>query len=160
MKIQDIEKVNHLIAELNGMKELIEHARNAEPADFEAFIKLPGDASIRLSVEGAASTLGATPRVIRRQFLVEASMLGLAGGVTGLVVGAAGSRLLSRMLSQPVTISGQAAGAALAVALIIGIAAGVYPAGASRLMIRLEGTPALSSKRPAMIPAREGPAEK
>jgi hypothetical protein len=55
MKIEDIDKVNHLIAELNGMKELIEHARNAEPQDFEAYIKLPGDASIRLSAEGAAS---------------------------------------------------------------------------------------------------------
>jgi hypothetical protein len=56
MKIQDIDRVNHLIAELNGMKELIAHADHAEPADFEAFIKLPGDASIRMSSEGAAST--------------------------------------------------------------------------------------------------------
>jgi hypothetical protein len=53
MKIQDIDRVNHLVAELNGIKELIGHA---EPADFEAFIKLPGDASIRLSFEGAASS--------------------------------------------------------------------------------------------------------
>jgi hypothetical protein len=56
MKIQDIDRVNHLIAELNGIKELISHAQHAEPADFEAFIKLPGDASIRLSGEGAASS--------------------------------------------------------------------------------------------------------
>ena len=56
MKIQDIDRVNHLVAELNGIRELISHAEHAEPADFEAFIKLPGDASIRLSGEGAAST--------------------------------------------------------------------------------------------------------
>ncbi|MGA8191949.1 MAG: hypothetical protein WB902_01080 [Acetobacteraceae bacterium] len=56
MKIQDIERVNHLVAELSGIKELIAHAERAEPADFEAFIKLPGDASIRLSGEGAASS--------------------------------------------------------------------------------------------------------
>jgi hypothetical protein len=56
MKIQDIDRVNHLIAELNGIRELIAHAEHAEPTDFEAFIKLPGDASIRLSSEGAAST--------------------------------------------------------------------------------------------------------
>src|SRR5579863_7944391 len=56
MKIQDIERVNHLIAELSGMKELIAHAEHAEPGDFELFIKLPGDASIRMSSEGAAST--------------------------------------------------------------------------------------------------------
>ena len=56
MKIQDIDKVNHLIGELNGMKELIAHAERADPADCELFIKLPGDSSIRLSSEGAAST--------------------------------------------------------------------------------------------------------
>jgi hypothetical protein len=56
MKIQDIDKVNHLIAELNSMKELIGHADRADPADCELFIKLPGDASIRMSSEGAAST--------------------------------------------------------------------------------------------------------
>jgi hypothetical protein len=56
MKIEDIDKVNHLIAELNGMKELIGHAEHADPADCELFIKLPGDASIRMSSEGAAST--------------------------------------------------------------------------------------------------------
>ena len=55
MKIQDIDRVNHLIAELSGIKELITHAERAEPGDFEMFIKLPGDASIRLSSEGAAS---------------------------------------------------------------------------------------------------------
>jgi hypothetical protein len=56
MKIGDIDKVNHLIAELNGMKELKAHAERADPSDCELFIKLPGDASIRLSSEGAAST--------------------------------------------------------------------------------------------------------
>ena len=56
MKIQDIDRVNHLVAELTGVKELIGHAEHAEPADYELFIKLPGDASIRLSNEGAAST--------------------------------------------------------------------------------------------------------
>lgn len=55
MKIQDIDRVNHLIGELNSMKELIAHAERADPADCELFIKLPGDASIRLSSEGAAS---------------------------------------------------------------------------------------------------------
>jgi hypothetical protein len=56
MKIQDIERVNHLVAELNGLKELMGHAEHAEPSDYELFIKLPGDASIRLSNEGSAST--------------------------------------------------------------------------------------------------------
>jgi len=56
MRIADIDKVNHLVGELNALQELIVHAERAEPADCELFIKLPGDASIRMSSEGAAST--------------------------------------------------------------------------------------------------------
>ena len=56
MRIGDIDKVNHLIGELSGMKQLIAHAEHADPGDYELFIKLPGDASIRMSGEGAAST--------------------------------------------------------------------------------------------------------
>ncbi len=55
MKLQDIDKVNHLVGELNAVDELIAHTGRAEPADCELFIKLPGDSSIRLSQEGAAS---------------------------------------------------------------------------------------------------------
>jgi hypothetical protein len=70
MKIQDIDRVNHLVAELSGIKELIAHAEHAEPADFEMFIKLPGDASIRLSSEGAASShysgFSASPEFLAR----------------------------------------------------------------------------------------------
>jgi hypothetical protein len=55
MKIGDIERVNHLVAELEGVKELIAHTEKADAAEFELFIKLPGDSSIRMSSEGAAS---------------------------------------------------------------------------------------------------------
>ena len=55
MKIADIDRVNHLISELDGVKDLITHTEKAEAADFEMFIKLPGDASIRMSSEGSAS---------------------------------------------------------------------------------------------------------
>jgi hypothetical protein len=70
MKIQDIDRVNHLVAELSGVKELIAHAERSEPADYELFIKLPGDASIRLSGEGAASAhyagFSASPEFLAR----------------------------------------------------------------------------------------------
>jgi hypothetical protein len=56
MKLQDIDQVNHLVTELNGVKELIAHTANADAADYELFIKLAGDSSIRMSLEGAAST--------------------------------------------------------------------------------------------------------
>jgi len=88
----------------------------------------------RIREIGLRKALGATPRVILRQFLVEASLLGLAGGVLGLGLGYLGAAVLPRFISQPVTISAVAALAALVVSLVIGIGAGVYPANrAARL---------------------------
>ena len=77
---------------------------------------------------GLRKALGATPSVILRQFLVEASLLGLVGGIAGLAIGLIGAAVLPGMLGQPVTISPIAATAALVVSLGIGIGAGVYPA--------------------------------
>jgi putative ABC transport system permease protein len=88
----------------------------------------------RIREIGLRKALGATPRVILRQFLVEASVLGLVGGVLGLALGLVGAVVLPRIISQPVTVSIEAAAAALVVSLVIGVAAGVYPANrAARL---------------------------
>ncbi len=88
----------------------------------------------RIREIGLRKALGATPGAVRRQFLVEASTLGLAGGVLGLVLGVVGALTLPRFLGQPVTVSPVVALGALGVALVIGIVAGVYPAGrAARL---------------------------
>lgn len=78
---------------------------------------------------GLRKALGATPSAVRRQFLLEASLLGLAGGLLGLGLGLVGAVVLPHFLSQPVAISPLAAVGAVAVALAIGIGAGVYPAG-------------------------------
>jgi len=82
----------------------------------------------RIREIGLRKALGATPSAIRRQFLLEASSLGLLGGALGLALGMVGAGVLPRFLDQPVTISGLAAGGSLAVALAIGVGAGVYPA--------------------------------
>ncbi|MEO5680086.1 MAG: ABC transporter permease [Acidimicrobiales bacterium] len=83
---------------------------------------------------GLRKALGARPRVIRRQFLVEASVLGLAGGLLGTVAGAIGATVLPHFISSPVALSPGAAGGAVAVAVAIGVAFGVYPASrAARL---------------------------
>jgi putative ABC transport system permease protein len=88
----------------------------------------------RIREIGLRKALGATPRVVRRQFLVEASTLGVVGGVLGIALGMVGAQVLPHFLSQPVTIPPIAGIGALGVALIIGIAAGVYPASrAARL---------------------------
>ncbi len=56
MKIKDVERINHLLAELKDIQELIAHAERAEPGAFELFVELPGDASIKMSEEGASSS--------------------------------------------------------------------------------------------------------
>ena len=88
----------------------------------------------RIREIGLRKALGATPRVILRQFLTEASLLGLAGGVLGVGLGVLGALLLPQLLGQPVALSTTAALGALVVSLLVGIAAGVYPANrAARL---------------------------
>lgn len=83
---------------------------------------------------GLRKAVGATPRMIRRQFLVEASVLGLVGGVLGAALGILGALVLPHLISDPIAISPAATATAIVVAIAIGIVFGVYPAGrAARL---------------------------
>jgi putative ABC transport system permease protein len=77
---------------------------------------------------GLRKALGATPSVIRRQFLVEASVLGLAGGVLGAGLGVIGAVVLPHLINNPIAISPTATGGAIVVAVAIGVIFGVYPA--------------------------------
>jgi putative ABC transport system permease protein len=88
----------------------------------------------RIREIGLRKALGATPRIIRRQFLVEASVLGLIGGILGAGLGVLGARILPHFISDPITISLVATVGAIVVAIGIGVVFGVYPAGrAARL---------------------------
>ncbi|MEP9365650.1 ABC transporter permease [Nocardioides sp. CN2-186] len=88
----------------------------------------------RIREIGLRKALGATPTVIGRQFLVEASMLGLAGGLVGVLIGVVGSWVLPPLIDQPVTLSVLATAGAIATSLALGVGFGVYPAGrAARL---------------------------
>jgi len=82
----------------------------------------------RIREIGLRKALGATPRVIRRQFLVEASVLGILGGILGVVGGILGVLYLPGVIGDPMTTSPTAAVGALAIALAIGVLFGVYPA--------------------------------
>ncbi|MGO8873021.1 MAG: ABC transporter permease [Acidimicrobiales bacterium] len=88
----------------------------------------------RIREIGLRKALGATPRIIRRQFLVEASVLGTVGGVLGAALGLIGAVVLPHFISDPIAISPVATVGAIAIAVAIGIAFGVYPASrAARL---------------------------
>lgn len=88
----------------------------------------------RIREIGLRKALGATPTSIRRQFLVEASMLGFAGGLIGVVLSVIGAQVLPPLIDQPVSLSLLATFAALLTSLALGIGFGVYPASrAARL---------------------------
>jgi len=77
---------------------------------------------------GLRKALGAPPGAIRRQFLVEAGILGLAGGVLGVMVGVTTTWVLPALIGSSVIASVPTVLLALAVALAIGLVFGVYPA--------------------------------
>jgi putative ABC transport system permease protein len=88
----------------------------------------------RIREIGLRKALGATPRLIRRQFLVEAALLGLAGGILGAGLGLIGAAIVPRLTSAQIAISPAAVAGSIVVAMIIGLVFGVYPAGrAARL---------------------------
>ena len=83
---------------------------------------------------GLRKALGAAPRLIRRQFLLEASILGLSGGALGALIGLLGAAFLPRAIGDPIAVSPLATVGALVVAIAIGLVFGVYPASrAARL---------------------------
>ncbi|MCW3158070.1 ABC transporter permease [Micropruina sonneratiae] len=84
--------------------------------------------SERVREIGLRKALGATPAVIRRQFLVEAGILGTLGGVLGVTIGVVGAAILTLTLSIDVAVSVPVTLLALVVSLGIGLVAGVYPA--------------------------------
>ena len=70
MKLTDIDKVNRLVADLAESRSLIDMAEKAPPDTFQLFIEAPGDASLKMSAEGAATThsrgTGVTPAFLAR----------------------------------------------------------------------------------------------
>jgi putative ABC transport system permease protein len=82
----------------------------------------------RIKEIGLRKALGATPAIIRRQFLVEASALGFAGGVAGAALGLVGALVIPDFVSNKIAISWPATGGAIVVAMGIGVIFGVYPA--------------------------------
>jgi putative ABC transport system permease protein len=83
---------------------------------------------------GLRKALGGTPATIRKQFLSEASMLGLTGGLLGVAAGIGAALILPLFISNPVAISVPWILIAIVTAIAIGIGFGVYPAArAARL---------------------------
>ena len=83
---------------------------------------------------GLRMAVGAEPGDILWQFLTEAVVLCLIGGVVGIVVGRGSSYLVTLLLHWPTAVSVEAIVAAVVVSATVGILFGYYPAWkASRL---------------------------
>ncbi|WP_027945776.1 ABC transporter permease [Amycolatopsis taiwanensis] len=88
----------------------------------------------RIREIGLRKAVGASPVVIRRQFMVEASVLGLAGGLLGVLLGIIGALILPHLVGIEIAISPSATVIAILTAIAIGLVFGVYPASrAARL---------------------------
>ncbi len=77
---------------------------------------------------GLRRALGARPRDVARQLLVETAITTSLGGLLGGALGAAATRILSHAFRIPVSVSLAAMLAGLALAAATGLAAGVLPA--------------------------------
>ena len=85
---------------------------------------------------GVRMALGAKKRDIRRQFLLEAALLSAAGGVIGVLVGAAGAFLVKSLSGFPAQITPGIVFTGIFVSTLVGLAAGFLPAyRASNLVI-------------------------
>ncbi|MFO7697359.1 MAG: ABC transporter permease [Anaerolineae bacterium] len=77
---------------------------------------------------GIRQAVGATPGDIRGQFLTEALLLSLLGGLIGVLAGVGGSYAYGAMSDMPTVVVPASIGLAFGSAAIVGIFFGVYPA--------------------------------
>jgi putative ABC transport system permease protein len=83
---------------------------------------------------GVRKAIGATPAIIRKQFLIEAIVICIMGGIGGIILGIAAGNVIAVSVSGSFTIPWEWLLIALAACTIIGILSGFYPAEkASRL---------------------------
>jgi putative ABC transport system permease protein len=77
---------------------------------------------------GVRKALGATRQNIMLQFLVEALVLCMMGGIVGILLGAGGAIALSKLANWNTFVSPQAVLVAFAFSAIVGVFFGLWPA--------------------------------
>ncbi len=78
---------------------------------------------------GLRKAVGARRRDILSQFLIEAVLLALAGGIAGIGLGATGAKIITRLIGEfSALLSLDAMLLATTVSALVGLASGIYPA--------------------------------
>jgi len=87
---------------------------------------------------GLRMAVGARPRDILLQFLIESLTLSVAGGVIGVLLGIGGGALLARQFDWPMLVRPDIVVVAVAFSAAVGIGFGLYPARKAALLDPIE----------------------
>jgi putative ABC transport system permease protein len=87
---------------------------------------------------GIRKAIGATPHDILMQFLIEAAIISILGGVLGVMVGASGAILLASLAGWNTIVSGTSIGLGLVVSAAVGLFFGAYPASKAAALSPIE----------------------
>jgi putative ABC transport system permease protein len=87
---------------------------------------------------GIRKAIGATPRDILLQFLIESAIIALIGGLIGIGLGVGGAILLAVLADWATIVSPTAVAAALLVSAAVGLFFGIYPASRAAALHPIE----------------------
>lgn len=92
----------------------------------------------RIREIGLRMAVGAGPRDVRRQFLAEAMLISLIGGVIGIAIGVVGALLVGKFSELPIALNAKVVGLAAAFSIATGLFFGYYPARKASLLDPIE----------------------
>jgi putative ABC transport system permease protein len=92
----------------------------------------------RIREIGLRMAVGAGPRDVRRQFLAEAMLISMIGGVIGIAIGIVGALLVGKFSELPVEVNANVVGLAAAFSIATGLFFGYYPARKASLLDPIE----------------------
>jgi putative ABC transport system permease protein len=77
---------------------------------------------------GIRKSVGADPRRVQTQFLIEAAVLSILGGLVGVAAGVGATRLIAGLAGWQTLVTAPAVGLAFGTAVAVGLAFGYFPA--------------------------------
>jgi len=77
---------------------------------------------------GTRKAIGASASIIRKQFLIEAILIGQIGGIIGIVLGILAGNVVSLIIETPFTIPWIWIGLGVTICFIVSVVSGYYPA--------------------------------
>jgi putative ABC transport system permease protein len=92
----------------------------------------------RIREIGLRMAVGAGPGDIRKQFLAEAMLISLIGGVIGILLGIAGALLVGKFGALPVALNGKVVALAAGFSIATGLFFGYYPARKASMLDPIE----------------------